>query len=197
MARLVEIDEDEFNRLKSLHGVASAIYANPKARLKLEEAQKMVNPNAATPALDELTARNEPIEGVNKRLAELEKTLAEERATHEREQKLSGIKAMQNEGFAKLRQQHFTTDGITAIEKLMEEKGILDPLDAAAIFEKHNPPQQVATPGGGSGGWNFLDAVGDSDVDLKRLIETKGESEPLLNKMVNESLNDIRGVVRR
>jgi len=196
MARLVEIDEEELYRLRGIHGVASKIYADPKARLLLEQAQKMIDPNARTPALEQRAQIDEPIEAVRKQLLEVTARLDEEKASREREQKLAGIKDMQMKGFSKLRQQHFTDEGISAVEKIMEEKGILDPLDAAAIFEKHNPPQQVATPGG-SGGWNFMDSVADGEADLKRLIETKGESEPLLNKMVNETLSDLRGVARR
>lgn len=196
MPKLLEIDEDTWNQREQLFKVASTIYANPKARVLLEQAQKLVNPNAPTPAIDEMTARNEPIEATLAELADIKKQLQDERDNREREQKLASIKDMQNRGFAALRQQHFTNDGITAIEKIMEEKGILDPLDAAAIFEKHNPPAAVATPGG-TGGWNFMEGLTDTDGDLKRLIETKGESEPLLNKMVNETLNEMRGVVRR
>lgn len=195
MPKLIEIDEDELTRLRSLHGVASRIYSDPKARLLLEQAQKMVDPNAVTPALAQKAQIEEPIEAVRKQLTEMTARLDEEKAAREREQKLAGLKDLQQKGIAKLRQQRFTDEGIAAIEKIMEEKGILDPLDAAAIFEKHNPPQQVATPGG-SGGWNFMDSIADGEADLKRLIETKGESEPLLNKMVNETLNEMRGVAR-
>ena len=195
MGKLVDIDEDELNRLRGLHGVASRIYADPKARLLLEQAQKLVDPNAKTPAIDQRQQIEEPIEDVRKQLSEVTKRLDEEKEAREREQKLASLRDLQQKGIAKLRQQHFTDEGIAAVEKIMEEKGILDPLDAAAIFEKQNPPQQLATPGG-SGGWNFMDSVADGEADLKRLIETKGESEPLLNKMVNETLKDLRGVAR-
>lgn len=197
MPKLVEIDEDDLGKLKGVYGIASKIYANPKARMLLEEAQKMVDPNVATPAIDQHRAASAPIEQQNTRIAALEKQLADEKEARERDGKLAGLKDMQAKGIAKLRQQHYTDEGIAAVEKIMEEKGILDPIDAAAIFEKHNPPQQVATPGGGAGGgWNFMEGIAEGEADLKKLIETKGESMPLVDKMVRDTLNDLRGVAR-
>src|SRR5229473_2345550 len=39
----------------------------------------------------------------------------------------------------------------------------------------------------------LADEPADGDADLKRLIETKGESMPLTDKMVREALADHRG----
>ncbi len=78
----------------------------------------------------------------------------------------------------------------------MEDKGILDADIAAAYFEKQHPPQAPVTPGG-SGAWNFMDMPADGDADLKKLVETKGESEQLIQKMAIDALNDVRGASRR
>lgn len=196
MAKLLEVDEDTWNQRQQLHAVASRIYADPKARLLLEEAQKLVIPNAPTPGIDANKAFNEPIEATKAELAALRKEMADEREARKIEESAAKTRKMQDDGFAQLRAQRYTSDGIAAVEKIMTEKGILDPLDAAVLFERHNPPQAVATPGG-TGGWNFMDAVNDSDVDLKKLIETKGENAPLLDKMINETLNEMRGSVGR
>ena len=197
MGRTVEVDEDEWNRRSQLTNIASRIYANPKARLLLEQAQKVVDPNAPTPAIDDFTAAQQPFNALKDEIAALKKQVADREAETKIAESAAATKRMQDEGFAALRQQHYTTEGLAAVEKLMTEKGILDPRDAAILFERNNPPQQVATPGG-SGGWNFLEGVQDNEADLKRLIDTKGESEPLLNKMINESLADARGqAVRR
>jgi hypothetical protein len=69
--------------------------------------------------------------------------------------------------------------------------------DAVAIFERRNPPTTPIAPGG-SGAWNFMDdASGDADADIKKMIETKGNSEALLNSMVNKTLQEVRGTQRR
>jgi hypothetical protein len=41
------------------------------------------------------------------------------------------------------------------------------------------------------------EAAGDADADIKKMIETKGQSEALLNKMVNNTLQEVRGTSRR
>ena len=78
----------------------------------------------------------------------------------------------------------------------MKEKGIVDPLIAAAYVEKMLPPQLPATPSGGTS-WNFIEGVQDGEADLKKLIESKGNYEPLIDKMAHEALSEVRGQVRR
>ena len=78
----------------------------------------------------------------------------------------------------------------------MEERGILDIEVAAAFYEKQNPPQVPATPRG-MGGWNFVEQVNDSEADLKKLLDTRGNNEVLADKMAREALNEFRGATRR
>ena len=52
MAKTVELDEAEYNRLTALHGVAARIVADPKARKLLEQAHRVVDPSAPAPMLD-------------------------------------------------------------------------------------------------------------------------------------------------
>ena len=76
----------------------------------------------------------------------------------------------------------------------METKGLLDVDDAVAIFEKANPPQVPATPGGGMTGtaWGFADVNADSDKLIQELIATKGESMSVADRMANNALQDFR-----
>jgi hypothetical protein len=196
MARLLEVDEATWNQREALFQAASRMYADPKAKLLLEQAQKIVNPAAPTPAIDAHTAQNQPLEEIRAEMAAMKKAREDEAAARKIEESAAATRRMQDEGFAHLRSQHYTSDGIAAVEKLMTEKGILDPRDAAVLFERYNPPQSVATPGG-TGGFNFLGGVKDDEVDLKKLIETRGENVPLLDKMINETLNEMRGGQRR
>jgi hypothetical protein len=78
----------------------------------------------------------------------------------------------------------------------MDAKGILDPEDAALIFERDNPPPPPAMPGG-SGPWNFMEPSPESGDDIKKLIESKGENGLLLDKMVREGLAEVRGTQGR
>ena len=93
-------------------------------------------------------------------------------------------------------QEQLTAAGEESVRKLMEEKGITDPEIAWAYHQRLHPPQSPIQ-NSGSGAWNFLEPPADDQVDLKRLIETKGESIPLIDKMARDALADIRGQQRR
>lgn len=194
MAKMVEVDEGEYNQMLALRGVASKIVSNPAARRRLEEAHKMVDPNAATPLLDQEAAQLAPVKElektVNDRIAKFEK----DRDDEKREATLAAIADRQTKGLAKLRSAGYTDEGVAAVQKLMEDKGLLDVDDAVAIFERHNPPQVPATPGGGITGssWGFADVNAESDKSIQELIASKGQNDSIADRMAAAALNDFR-----
>ena len=194
MAKTVEVDEAEYNQMVALRGVASKIVANPAARKRLEEAHKMVDPNAATPLLDQEAQHLAPVKelekAVNERIAKFEK----EQEDKKREDTLAAIAKRQEDGFSDLRRQGFLDEGIEKVKKLMEDKGLLDPKDAAAIFLRDNPPQMPATPSGGMTGtaWGFADVNAESDKSIQELIASKGQNDALADRMAIAALNDFR-----
>lgn len=192
----VEIDETELLRLRQIGQAASKVYAHPEGRKLLERAHKMVDPNAVTPALDQEEQINKPINEAVERVQKLEAELKQEREDRKKAETLNALNRTIEDGFSKLREQGWQKEGIDAVDALMKEKGILDPMIAAAYIEKTLPPQQPATPSG-VGAWNFIGQVQDGEADLKKLIESKGEYEPLIDKMAHEALNDFRGTGRR
>ncbi len=194
MAKTVEVDEAEYNQMVALRGVASKIVANPAARRRLEEAHKIVDPNAATPLLDQEAQHLAPVKElektVNERIAKFEK----EQEDKKREDTLAAIAKRQEDGFSDLRRQGFLDEGIEKVKKLMEDKGLLDPKDAAAIFLRDNPPQMPATPSGGMTGtaWGFADVNAESDKSIQELIASKGQNDALADRMAIAALNDFR-----
>lgn len=194
MAKMVEVDEAEYNQMVALRGVASKIVANPAARKRLEEAHKIVDPNASTPLLDQEAQQLAPVKelekSVNERIAKFEK----EQEDKKREETLAAIARRQEEGFAALRREGFLDEGIEKVKKLMEDKGLLDPKDAAAIFLRDNPPPAPSTPSGGLTGtaWGFADVNDQSDKAIQELIATKGENESIADRMAMQALNDFR-----
>lgn len=196
MAKIVEITEEELLTHRQLQSVVGKIMSNPKAALLVEQARKLVDPNAPTPRIEQDKLLNEPVEAIKKEFEDFKKQQAEEKAEFEKKTRLEALNGTVTAGLAKLRRDGWTDDGIKEIEKLMEEKGILDPEIAAAYHEKMHPPQTPLTPGG-SGAWNFMELPTDGDADLKKLIETKGESPGLLDKMARDALNEVRGQSRR
>jgi hypothetical protein len=193
----VEIDEQELLRLRRLGETVTAMTRSPGAKRKLLEALKDVRPE--DPAVKELE-KPDPTED---RFSKLEKDLADERAARaaenadrEKNVKLDRIRSEQDAGFAQLRRERWTDDGIAKVKAVMEEKGILDVAIAAKWIESQMPPIEPAMPTG-SGGWNFSEALAnETDADWKKLIDTKGENEPLLRKMAGEAINEVRGSSR-
>ena len=190
----VDIDETELLRLRRLNDTVNSMTRSPSAKRKLLEALKDVHPD--DPAVKELE-KPDPTED---RFTKLERELAEERkaradsdAEREKNLKLDSIRREQDAGFAELARAKWTPDGIAKVKAVMEEKGILDVAIAAKWIESQMPPADPVTPGG-YGAWNFSDAMaGESDVDLKKLIESKGENEGLLRKMAGEAIAEVRG----
>jgi len=187
----VEVDEDELVASRKLTSLVSAMMKNPKAKLKLQEAVKEHDPSYVTPELDSQRAVQEPIDELRKELAAERKAREDEKAERERNDKLRALDGQVEAGFAKLRSEGYMQPGLDEVRKIMDEKGILDPLIAAAYWEKLHPPPTVVTPVGAIGSWNFTDTSDGSD-DVKKLLETQGRSEPLADKMAMAALADVR-----
>ena len=200
MAKTVEIDEAEYNRLAALHGIASKIVANPAARKRLEEAHKLVDPNATTPMLDQERLQAEPIQAIEKKFNDELAAIKKEREDEKREAVLARLAADQEKGFRRLRTEYrYTDEGVEAIRKLMETKGLVDVDDAVAIFERQNPPATPASPSGGLTGasWGFTDVNADSDKAVQELIATKGQVDSVSDRMAMAALNEFRQQARR
>lgn len=192
----VEIDEVELLRLKKQDQTVHALMANPKAKRKIFEAYKEHDPNARIPELELEQAAREPVVKLEQTVADLQKQISDDKAEREKEAKLNALNGSVEQGLSKLRRSGWTDEGLAEVRKLMDEKGILDPEIAAAYYEKQHPPQDPATPRG-VGGWNFAEQIQDNEADLKKLLETKGNSDVLADKMAREALNEFRGANRR
>ena len=195
----IEVDEAEYNQMVALRGVASKMVAKPESRKLLEQAQKLVDPNAPTPTLDAEAAQLAPIKEAEKRLADEIAALKKEREDEKREATLATISANQEKAFKRLKfQQHYTDEGIEAIKKLMEAKGLLDVDDAVAIFERANPPPAPVSSSGMTGDrWNFADtSAPDTDKAIADLIANKGDgqiADAIVQRMANDTLSELRG----
>lgn len=188
----VEVDEDELVRDRKLRAVVAKIYSNPKAKLLLQQAHKEVDPEAQTPDLDAQKPIDDAISGIKQELTTFINETKKEKQEREERERLDALNNRVASGMADLKRQGWTEDGLKGVRELMDKHGILDPEIAASHYEKLHPPPTPATPGG-NGAWNFMEMPSEDDVDLKKLIETKGESTPLLDKMVRETLAETRG----
>jgi|GEM_PF-1553202 len=200
---MIEVDELQLQQSNKLKQTFEKWLQNPKAKRKILEAQKIVDPKAEIPELDE----PDPIEEVRKasedRIAALEKKIADDAAARERDSRLQQLQTLKDNGIKKLKSEHrYTDEGIKSIEKIMEDKGILDPLDAAAIFERDHPPQAPIAQTG-TGGWNFAELPNSTDDADDKYIESllkagkNGISDGALMQRVGNTINEVRGPARR
>ena len=197
MGRTIEIDEVELQRSNEARKFVEAIWNNPKARRKLLEAQKEVKPD------DPLVKELEKPDPLEERFAELTKAnsdlraqIEKDKAEREQSEKLEALKRTWDSEVSSLVREHgYTPEGIKALEKIRDERGIMSANDCSAIWERANPPQNPISPTSAGSGWNFMEPQeGDAD-DLKKLIDSKGENNALIDKMAHEALRDARGVL--
>jgi hypothetical protein len=189
----IEVDEEQWNAAQRTLGIVRKIASNPANARAIEAMHKGVDPNVATPLADADKIANERVGLLEKQLADMKKEHDDERKKDEEERTISSTKAKWEEGRQKLRDAGFSTSAIEKIEKeIMEPKGIIDHEDALTLYEKANPPPAPVMPGG-VGAWNFLETPPeDKDSDIKRLIETRGNSDVVADKMARDALNDFR-----
>ena len=197
MAKTIEVDEEQLLQDKKLRDTVATMMRHPKAKLLVQEAHKMVDPNAVTPDLDQAKIAYEPVQELSKKFDEFVAETKKEKTEREAADKLAKLNTDYEKGRSGLKAQKWTDDGIKKLEEFMEQKGILDHEIAAAAFEKLHPPQTPVVPGG-SGAWNFMEMPTDgADADLKKLIESKGENNLLIDKMAHDAINEVRGQPRR
>jgi hypothetical protein len=190
----VEIDEAEYKRLTQLGQLADQIYRHPEGKMLLEKAQKAVQPNAPTPALDAYAAQTAPLEEIRKSITELTDLVTKDKADRETQAKIDGVGKMQDEAFTRLRSNSRYTDaGIERVKAIMAEKGILDPIDAAIIWERREPTPTIATPTGSNSVPLIEKLQTDQDASIKQLFDTRGESDFALNTLIKGALDEFRG----
>jgi hypothetical protein len=187
----IEVDEEEYQRTQRVMASLRKIADNPATRLKLQALHKEVEPTAPTPELDQARVLQEPLTKLQKDFDEYKAKQETEQAEREKKEKLAALTGNWEAGRNALKRAGYTEEGIKNLEKFMEERGLIDHELAAAAHEKMFPPPPPATPSG-VGAWNFLEVPDDSDADIKKLIETRGQSEALADRMAHKALNEVR-----
>jgi len=189
----IEVDEEVYNLGQRTLATMRRIASNPKNARALEAMHKEVDPNVSTPLSDADKVANERVSGLEKQIADMKKEQDDERKKVEEERAQGLLKSKWEAGRQKLLDQGYSPAAIDKLEKeVMEKEGIVNHEAAAAYWEKMNPPPPPAMPGG-VGSWNFLDTPPeDKDSDIKRLIDSRGNSDAVTDKMARDALNDFR-----
>jgi hypothetical protein len=197
VAKLIEVDEEEYLSSKKLRDTVATWMKNPAARRKLLEANKAADPKAEIPELDQPDPIEAKVTPVLDELKAIRKELAEDKAKREQDEKLNALTSKIESGFRTLRSEHgLTAEGEQQIRKVMEEEGITNVAVAWNHFNAMHPPATPVTPG--IGGWNFLEPEKEAaDADyIDKLFKSKGENDQLALNQSRSVLSEMRGARR-
>ncbi len=209
----VEVDESDFLASQATIRAVNGMLANPEARKLLLQARKKADPSVAIPEIDAAAPIQSSVDAFKTemaaalaaereaRAADLKserEALAAMRAEREAEKEAAKQAALiadfqnnWNRQKAQLRADGWRDEGIEAIEKHAQERGIADLEIAAAHWEKLHPPAEPVTPNG-SGSWGFMEGNDENDKFVKAMIESRGEDEAALQTEINAALKDFR-----
>ena len=185
----VEIDETELANLRGIQQVLGKVENHPEARALAQKAIALAAPERAGP---EVKIRSE----FDERFAKLTETVTgfieDTKKEREENQSAAARRALEQkwmDGRSKARAAGYTTDeGLNALEKFMEDRGVADHEVAMAAFEKINPPAQPLITGGNR--WDFF-APAEQAPDLKPLFE--GREDDFLGPQIQRALAEVRG----
>ncbi len=192
----IEVDEEEVRSASALRGAVATLWANPEARKLIQKAQKLVDPKAKTPDLDQEELVRAPVEEVRKEFRDYVAKTETEKAEAEKTRKIADMQRLEADGIAALRRAGWMDEGIKAVKAKMDEKGLLDPLDAAKLLDASQMPQTPVTPGG-HGAWNFTEVPAEGADFIKKLIETKGNNDMVVDNEARNILSEVRGSTLR
>jgi hypothetical protein len=188
---LVEVDDRELSDYKRLTAFLQSATTNSKTRRKLLEIQKELNPNQAIPELDAAAPLNDELAQVKSSLAAMSKLMADDKAAREQEKQLAQLSRQWEKGRTLLRKQGYVEEGIDAVEKFMEQRGIADHEVGMAAFERLQPPETPVAPVSGNRFDVFAPRVGD-DAHMKALFANPND-RGALNGLIADSLRAVRG----
>jgi hypothetical protein len=194
----IEVDEEEFLANEKLRKTVKAMLAKPSAAKLLKLAEKEIDPTVVHPELEMESV-------VNAKVGELTKTVADfitesktQREKDAEERRLEKLQQSMESGIARLKSDEGLTDeGEKALRDLMTKKGIVDPDDAWAIFQRHNPPPPPAAPASGRMFDVISAAKSGDDEFIKGLLESRGENQQLVDKVAWDAINEVRGAQKR
>lgn len=191
--KVVEIDEATWLAHQGVTTAVDQMLKDPEARRLLMSARQKVDPKFVPPETVALKPVEDKLAETQKTVAELRAEMAKDKAERESKEKIDAFASNWNKQKAEVREKFGLTDeGIAAIEKHAETEGIASFRAAANDWLALHPPAQPEQSSG-YGAFNFFEPSEKEDDVMKKLLETRGQSEPLLNKSIREALDEVRG----
>jgi hypothetical protein len=186
----IEVDENEYAGMRNVTAAISKMLAHPEARRLVQQAQKTISPNTVIPEIDAAAPVLARIEALQKELDDERKARSEKETKAEEDKRLNDLRSRWDKGRQEAAQAGYTKDGLEALEKFMEERGIADHDIAIPAFEKINPPA-VPIQSSPNRFDIFNPATRENDSALKMLFE--GNDEGFLGTVIPQTLREMRG----
>lgn len=194
----IEVDETEVAASQQLTRLFADVLNNPEARKKFLEAKKVARPNEPIPEIDAAKPVVDMVSGVEKKLDEFLAAQRKEKEEENSAKRVAEFTASWDRSKAKLKaEEGWLDDGLEKVESFAKDRGIPDFEAAAALWLKQNPPPSPTEPSG-YGRWDMFNAPSEGESDyMKKLLETRGESEAVVNNEIKAALAEIRGAGAR
>lgn len=192
---MVEIDETQLAANTQLRDYVAKLMSKPESRRKMQEAQKLLNPDTVIPELDAAQPVLQAVQAVEKRFDDYRKEQEEKETKRTKDEQDNALKGKWSRGQSAAEQAGYKGDGLKKLEEFMQEKGIFDHELAIPAFERIHPPAQAAIPNGSMGQWNFFEQPKEDeggDKFMKAMMESKGEDDSALRAVINQTLSDDR-----
>ena len=190
---LVEIDDGELALLHGQRDTIAKMLAHPDARKRVLEAQKLINPNLPIPEIDAAKPIMDAVCGMREEMAKFMKEQADREAEREKTEKMKTLQQRWDTGRGYAKGEGYTDDGLAALEKFMEERGIADHEDAIPAFERKHPPAPPAIPSA-PGRFDIMQPETRKDEMMKMLFD--GNEEAFLAQAVPQAIGEVRGAKR-
>jgi len=188
---LVEIDEAQLGAYKQVTEEVNRLLSNKDARRMLLQAKKLVDPNVMIPELDAAEPLRAEQSALAEKLDKIEQRMAEAETKRAEAERLRELNTQWERGRSRLRSNGYTDEGLSEVEKFMEEKGIADHEVAAAAFERLHPPAEPAR----SVSNNRFDlfSADDRSSDHMKALLANPEDPMALDSIINDTLRQVRG----
>lgn len=181
---LIEVDGDEYQKLlNELHQarpskqVLDKLGADPAARRQVLELFKKVNPNAVIPEIDAAKPVMDEIAATRAELAEMKKAAAAEKAEDQRLLRERRVKGTIDEGRDRRRAEGWTDEGISDLEKFMQDRDLADYDAAAALYEKTQPVEEPILPSNYGRSWDMFAPPADDETIKAAVGLPKGAAQ--------------------
>lgn len=193
----IEVEESEFLASQQVTQTVAKMLQNPKARRLVQEATKIVRPDAVIPEIDAAAPVMEAVANLRKELDDERAERKKERDERASNETTNELKTKWQAGQSMARDQGYTDDGLKALEDFMQAEGIFSHKIGIAAFEREHPPAQLVQPSGMTA-WDFIQPEKGAESDfMKKMLESQGEDDGALRQEVNGTLSGFRGSARR